>query len=317
MGGYSQQRRILLHIGWPKTGTTTLQKHGLNQLDGFRYLGKVPLVYEKNVLFFDLVHLVAYASEEKFEEVEESMFQRLIHLEKELFFEVDPSVPAILSEESFLSCLLKPSDHQHHGISTASLSGIIDRLSRIQVRWNVSFDFLITERDPFELLHSYYAQAYHIIRHFKGLGTFQGYIAIGTQGLASVDLGFRYLKPGMVTNSFAARFGRTHVHAIGMDELFSDGKMHLSKWYPDLPDFNLGEDQLENRRAVSKDTKIAHLRPYWVPRLPFHWRKFLSSVKAMYMVKHAHHKHLEVNIVARPNDHSRLQGFLLAPGPDV
>lgn len=310
MSGYSQQRRILLHIGWPKTGTTTLQKHGLNRVSNYRYLGKVPLIYKKNIFFFDFVHLIAYASVEKFEEEQASMLQRMVDLEKELFQDVDPSIPAILSEESFLSCLLKPSDHQHHGISTASLSGIIDRFSRLQILWNVTFDFLITEREPFELLHSYYAQSYHIIRHFKGLDSFQGYIANGTRNSARIDLGFRYLKPGMVTDAFVERFGRTQVHTIGMHELFSSGKINLNIWHPTLPMLELGEGELENRRAISKDIKVAHLRPYWVPKTPFKLRKFLSIVKELYLVRHGSHEYLEVHIQGKSAEREKLQDFL-------
>ena len=140
---FKDRRTIILHIGWPKTGTTTLQKHVLNKLTGFRYLGKTPFVGGKNKLTFDLVYFLAYASHERAEIGAMELYSALTKLEVELFGNVETSVPVVLSEEGVLSSLLKPSDHQHHGFSTASLEQIISWLLQLEKAWNASFHILV------------------------------------------------------------------------------------------------------------------------------------------------------------------------------
>lgn len=310
MNQYRTPRRILLHIGWPKTGTTTLQKHGLNRADGFRYLGKVPFAPGKAAMMFKLVHLVAYCSEEKFDSMQGQVLAGLQELEVGLFGDVDAAVPAIISEEGFLSALLKPSDHQHHGFSTASLRQMADRLARLQDLWNVSFEVLFTERDPMQLLHSYYAQLHHILTRFKGLGSFQEYIAVGTSDLPAQDLGFRYLRAGHVAAVIGDRLGADRVFAIAMQDLFTPGAIHLGRWHPDLKDIQLDPMSVENRRTVPGGYKVAHLRPLWVKKTAFRLGPFVNEVRSLYRIRHSEHKDLEVRIEATPADSDRLFAFL-------
>lgn len=298
MTGYRTKRKVLLHIGWPKTGSTTLQMHGFNLLSGFRYLGKVPFAMEKERIFFQVTYLTAYASPEKFDSMHGTMFRALLHLEEQLFGNVDETMPAIISEEAFLSVLLKPSDHQHHGYSTASLTQVVERLAMLEELWNVSFEIMITERDPMDLLHAYYAQLFHIMRRFEGLQTFSGYIEVGTKDIPARDLGFRYLRSGVVVNAFRIRFGHERVHTIHMKELFVPGKILLSRWYPELPDMLLQDSDIENRRSVGNGVKMAHLRPLWKTRDKFRLRAFMKDVWQLYKVRHATHAELEVEVKA-------------------
>lgn len=310
MTGYSNKRKVLLHIGWPKTGTTTVQKHGFNLLSGYRYLGKVPFETEKERIFFQLTHLVAYASPEKFETMHGAMFRALVQLEEHLFGSVDVSIPAIISEEAFLSVLLKPSDHQHHGYSTASLNQVIERLAKLEELWNVSFEIMITERDPMELLHAYYAQLYHIIRRFDGLKTFRGYLEVGTKDMPARDLGFRYLRTGVVSSAFREQFGEEHVHVIHMKQLFLPGQILLSRWYPGLPDMPLRDSEIENRRSVEKGVKVAHLRPLWEKRAKFRLKDLITDVRQLYKMRYGSHAELEVMIKAEEKDVELVRAFM-------
>ncbi|MBK7382269.1 MAG: hypothetical protein IPI81_02880 [Flavobacteriales bacterium] len=106
--------------------------------------------------------------------------------------------------------------------------------SKLEEYWNVSFDILITEREPLELLHAYYAQMYHILSNVSGLSTFKDYIQAGVSNEPSKDLGFRYLKPGVVTKAFVDGFGAERVFTIPMKELFEPGCVRLGLWHPFL-----------------------------------------------------------------------------------
>lgn len=310
MSGYTLKRKVLLHIGWPKTGTTTLQNYSFKRVTGYRYFTKVSFNAEKERYLWELVYHVCYASTEKFESMHQQIFEGLLEFEKGLFGNVDESVPIILSEEGLLGTLLKPSVHQHHGYSTASLIQMVDRLLKLEEYWNVSFDILITEREPIELLHSYYAQLHHIISKVNGLGTFKDYIATGVSNLPLKDLGFRYLKPGAITKAFQERFGADRIFPISMKELFEPGVVRLGKWHSSLNDVEAGTQERENVRSVGKDTKVTHHRPIWVKPKPFKLRPFAQDVKAMYMARHASHDKLEVMVKVRPEDKQRIEEFL-------
>jgi hypothetical protein len=310
--GYSTKRKVLLHIGWPKTGTTTLQSHSFKKVKDYRYLTKVSFNAEKERYLWELVYHLCYASEEKFRSMDRQVFEGLLGFEKELFGNVDESMPIILSEEGILSTLLKPSIHQHHGYSTASLSQIVDRIKRLEEHWNVSFDILICEREPIELLHSYYAQLHHIISKVNGLGTFRDYIRTGVADLPLKDLGFRYLKAGTVAKAFQDRLGVGRVFSISMKELFQPEVVRLGSWHPSLNDVTTEANERENIRSAGKNVKITHHRPIWVKSKPFALRPFLRDVKALYMARHAPHEKLEIMVEVRPEDKSRLTEFLSA-----
>lgn len=307
---FRSQRKIILHIGWPKTGTTTLQKHVFNKLPSYRYLGKTPFVAERNKLTFDFVYLLAYASLERFETGSLELFESLTKCEAELFGNVDATTPLIISEEGILSSLLKPSDHQHHGFSTASLDQLISRLLQIQAAWNVSFDVLVTERDPVEILHAYYAQMFHVFRRFRGLETFQGYVKVGTRDALGRDLGFRYLRPSATLDQLKQKLGTDRVFSITMDRLFEPGRVHLSRWYPSFQDVELGNVAVENKRSVSKDVKTTHLRPVWIAKEHFRLRAFLRTVVSLYKERYSDHKDLEVAVVLGKTERSELVAYL-------
>lgn len=241
--------------------------------------------------------------------MEQRVFHGIIEQERMLFGEIVPGVPAIISEEGFLSTLLKPSDHQHHGYSTASLQQITGRLAMLGERWNVQFEILITEREPMELLHAYYAQLFHIFRKFQGLDSFRNYIQSGTSDVPSKDLGFHYLKPGVVSNAFRERFGEEHVFTISMSDLFSPGKIHMNRWHPRLQDLELKESHVENRRTVAKKVKMAHFRPIWDKKASFKTFDFLRDVRWNYRIKYSDHDKLEVPIIITDEELGRLNEF--------
>ena len=304
-----EPRTFVLHIGWPKTGTTTLQKHVFGSVPGHRYLGKTPFVRGANNHTFRLVHVLAYSSAECFPEEADALRTELMRVETERYGDVDEHCPVILSDEGVLSSLLKPSDHQHHGFSTASLSQIADRLRQLELIWKVRFELLISERDAMEVLHAYYAQMYHVFRTFGGLKSFQGYIKTGTSGRPGHDLGFRYLQSGHVRDALVSRFGAARVHCIPMNELFTDGQVRLRAWYPAFPDVTIGQVLEENKRSIAKDVKLTHLRPIWMPKARFRLFDFLRAVRAMHRERYADHIKLEVPVVMTDDDRDSLRHY--------
>lgn len=305
----ADKRIFRLHIGWPKTGTTTLQKHVWPKLPGHRYLGTTPFEGEKNGHTFRLVHLLAYASREKFQRDKLDVLDELEVLEADLYGTVDKNIPLLLSEEGVLSSLLKPTTHWHHGYSTASLEQIIERLLDLEQAWGVQFDLFVTEREPIDLLHAYYAQVFHHIRQIRGLGSFQGYIRRGTGYDPRGDLGFHYLQPRYVLERLNKAFGSHQVHVIAMNELLDGSTIHLSKWHSDLEDFRLASAMKENSRSRGSNVKITHLRPLWEPKKPFRLMPFLRKTWGEYRKEHLDHSKLEVEVRMNEEDQQILAAY--------
>lgn len=305
----------MLHIGWPKTGTTTLQKHVFPKLAGYRYLGTFPGDWTKSHCTTEMAHLLAFASVEKIHRLQAMLWESLRAKEIELFGTVDESIPLILSEEAILSSLLRVSDHHHHGYCTASLEQVLDRLLFLEESWNVSFDILLSERDPIEILHAFYAQLFFLFRTVSDLDSFPKYLATGLREHPMRDLGFAYLKPGYTLHRLHQRMGAERVFNIMMEDLFTPTMVRLNKWYPAFPDVPITAMQVENKRSLSNDTKLSHFRPIWVKRKPFHLKEFLRTVKRMYMEKHASHDKLEVPIILLDKDRKTLSNFFFNP-PD-
>lgn len=309
MNSYTTTRKVILHIGWPKTGTTTLQKHVFPGLNGYRYLGTFPGNRTASHCPRELVHLLAFASVEKIDGFQEMLFGSLSAKEIELFGTVDPSIPLIISEEAILSSLLRVSDHHHHGFSTASLEQILDRLLFLEEHWNVSFDILMSERDPIEILHSFYAQVFFLFRRVPLLDSFPKYLATGLKEHPMRDLGFAYLKPGYVLQRLQHRMGAGRVFNIAMTDLFTPTTVRMNKWYPAFPEVPITSKQVENKRSLSKDAKLSHFRPPWEKREPFQPMEFLRKVKWMYMEKHASHDKLEVPIILSEKNRKVLSNY--------
>lgn len=306
----SGKRRVVLHIGWPKTGTTTLQKHVFPKFDEYRYLGNFPSDFAKSHCTTEMTHLLAFASVEKIDQLQRSLWVALQAKEAELFGNVDMNIPLILSEEAILSSLLRVSDHQHHGYCTASLEQILQRLLFLEERWNITFDFLLCERDPIEILHSFYAQGFHLYRRVPSLDSFLKYVAAGLTEHPMHDLGFAYLKPGYVIERLHHHMGKDRVFSIHMTSLFTANTIRMASWYPGFPDVPASETRVENRRTLSADTKLSHFRPKWIKKKRFQLLPFLRKVKWMYMVEHADHGQLEVPIILQDKERQALAFFL-------
>ena len=307
---------MLLHVGWPKTGTSTLQKHVLSKVPGHRYLGKYPFNGEQNRHTFDLVYLLAYASKERFERSAGAVLEQLRKIEQERFGNVDPTLPMIISEEGILSALLKPSDHQHHGISTASWTQIVHRVDALEETWGMRIDLLMTQRDPIEVLHAYYAQMYHVFSRFPGMGNLRSYLSQGVAGSLHVDLGFENLIPGWLETIALQRQGIGRFYAIAMADLFEDRSIRLSAWHPTLQDMEVEGTEKENVRSREKGVKISHIHPIWQEARPFRIVDFLRRVRTMYRRLYLPHERLEVPIVLEAQDRNMIAAFLHAHEKD-
>jgi len=149
-----------------------------------------------------------------------------------------------------------------------------------------------------------------IFNKFNLLNTFDKYINAGVSQNITADLGFRYLKKNYVLKELETEFPDDRIHEISMDDLFSDGKVKLNQWYSEFDDINAINIPEENKRSVSKDIKIAHLRPIWSAKRKFYLKKIIEKLISHYKSEFFSHTKLEVKIRLDREKRDTLNKFL-------
>lgn len=288
----AEKRRFILHCGWPKTGSTSLQKHVFPNLKGIRYLGKTP--FSETRIFPEFTHLVCFASDAYFEKNVDQFHDSIVRQEREKFGEIGAE-PLLFSDEAIFSSLLDPVDHGWRGISVTSPSLIAERLHKLESSWGIDLEILWVERDPADLLHSHFAQDYHVFEKIPAIDTLEKYIRLGLSPAGGVDLGFDSLRPNRLYDKVREYFAEAKLHRIDMPDLFGPGCAHLNRWFK-----GFGVDtvpaQVENVRRAEQSAKIGHHRPLWIGRNRVSVQSVLQKIVNDLKVDYLPHKYLEVRI---------------------
>jgi len=204
--------KVLVHIGYPKTGTTSLQKHIFNSFDGVCYLG----LYDR------------YGDLYKFEE----SAIRCIYTESSLsfdneignFLDLDDG-KYIFSEENLLTeCMIPSRGRKGFERRTQDIKTI---LSNIKAFFSCAdVEILITIRKQREMIPSFYAQHYH--KRFKstvGMESANSYISTVLSGGAAAV----YYDYNSVYDSAVDCFGAGKVKVMPMEMISSDSKRFIQE----------------------------------------------------------------------------------------
>jgi hypothetical protein len=201
------KKKIFIHVGYPKTGTTTLQKHFFPKIEeiqylGKRYRGKEPFLFEQSVINtlifnkFDTIHFDAIQA---------------------VFDEVIYGNCSILSEESILFNSLRTSRIGYSDI-TPLPSEIAKNFREAfhEEKFDVNIIFSIRKQD--EMVTSLYAQSYtHYYAKYKAYDTFEKFLSLF---LNQQTHPFRYaLDYNAVIGEFQALFGKKNIHVMVFEKL--------------------------------------------------------------------------------------------------
>jgi len=217
---------IVLHVGFSKTGTTTLQKHLFSNHSQVHYLGKP---YADDTLK-TLVHRLI---------MQESLVYDPAplknHLEKEILSNINPAKKVILLSEEMLLSYSKARDK---GLVAQRLKEAFPGAG-----------IIITIRDQFELLKAAYLsrgrQLNYVPPKYSGLHvTFREWLALAFENIERSYLGHAdYFK----TIAYYARlFGKNNVCVLLLEELIQTPREYAGK----LSDF-LGIDAEETRGLLA------------------------------------------------------------------
>ncbi len=260
-----KNRKVFIHIGWPKAGSSTLQKQVFNKLDGFRYLGKTPFEAKKNNLTFNISYLLNYANENYFSDNLITVKDEILRHEKLLYGNINNDVPLIISEEGILTGLIRPVNYFHNGVGVSSPNKLFQRLSILQKTLNFDLQLLAVTRESSAILHSFYCQMYHELSLINRLNTFDKYIATGVSKNVRMDLGFSNLNNKKL-QELASLHLNQNIYFIEMKKLFIDDYVMLNEWHPDF-NSRIKITKKENVRADENNLKITHLRPIWIKKV--------------------------------------------------
>ena len=198
---------IIIHVGYPKTGTTTLQKHFFPFIDEIDYLGK----------FDDEGSMFSFNKNM----INELIFNdQLLGVDK--FLSTLPEFKkSLLSEESFLSNTLRVSRINGADV-VADPHTLIKNLRNTFEKSRCDVKVIITIRRQDEMLLSLYAQSYtHYYSGQKRFNTFDKFLDFFDKEKKGLNLysSLDYLK---MADLFSDAFGEENVSILAFEHLERD-----------------------------------------------------------------------------------------------
>lgn len=166
-------KKVYLHIGYPKTATSALQKHVFPEIQGLNYIGK----NENEKFKFDnkLLESVLYNAST----MDQSLFKKQL-IRDDLFTDFDGDL--LLSEEVLLFNIFRPTLWQSKSIC---IQDVVNNLKYLERLCGVEFYIVITIRKQVEMLTSIYAQCfnscYSRLKETKNFESFLDYFFDGSE----------------------------------------------------------------------------------------------------------------------------------------
>ena len=237
-------KKLVIHIGYPKTGTTALQKHIFTSLSFTGYLGLYDRYRKKYALNEDFVNDVFSLSHSAFL----FKYKKTFLGEKEL----GDFSSYILSEENFITNAMLPSyDRCNYNRITQDLNTTLLNLQCLFKGFDIKI--LLTIRNQVDLIPSFYAQ--HFYKRFKGNIRLNKYSKFVKYVCSNDELGCLFDYSHIVSLSEKI-FGKNNVNVCVFEEMKSRPSTFVSRLSSILEeDINFNEIPRENIRKMKNGFK--------------------------------------------------------------
>ncbi len=211
-------KKLIIHIGYPKTATTTLQDLCFVKLaeeKKINYLGKYPESLSSNDVSRSLIRYLLYNKKDEF-------FDKEMNFLKSLDF----TKTTILSNEDLSISFLKHCDGFY--VKEVNTLEVAERIFKLFSEVFDEIVILISIRSQTTTLYSFYVEIYKWkYRHIKELDTYQKFLKDG----------FRYKKDGNflmfyyndIYKKYIEIFGKENVHIVLFEDIKHDIENYSKK----------------------------------------------------------------------------------------
>jgi hypothetical protein len=206
-------KKLIVHIGYPKTATTTLQKFCFEKLhnDGvINYLGKY--FDESNKYSREIIEYILYGK------MTEELNKEIEYIKK-----LDLSKISIISNEDLSLSFLKHIDNFY--IKGINPDLVIERIYKIFSKIFDEIHILVSFRAQVSMLYSFYVEIYKWkYRHIKELNSFEKFLEDGFKYKQNGNFLMFYY--GEIYKKYINKFGKENVHIL----LFEDIKYDIDNY---------------------------------------------------------------------------------------
>jgi len=272
-------RTLYLHIGFPKTGTTTFQRHLFPDLTGIRYLGRFNGLKDTELRVVDkFIGSLHFGPDEMVNLHSDKVNSFIKSQEEKLYGEINCDQPLFISHEGFTALFFLPHDLDHYGLWFSDPGVVFKRLKNFSVKYDYDLQIILTKREPKELIHSMYAQFYYRYRQIKLLDTLEK--LLGCISSDEFENNFKLLFKDNMSNEIKKYFKKDCVHEWRFKEIFMRKDIsdieHTFRSMGKIPELTQ-----ENKRSVDKITKYGDIRPFWIKSNSL-FKSLLKARKSFY-----------------------------------
>ncbi|WP_026452218.1 hypothetical protein [Aequorivita capsosiphonis] len=217
------KRNLLIHIGMPKAGSTTLQRQVFPKTKKYRYLGKDDGLNDQHLMpIFNFIGDLAYITEDELT-ASFILFDTFLKSEEiKRFGDINSEIPILLSFETFTTLLFQAMNY-HIGVYGADPYKIFSRLKEFGTEHSYNIDIILIERNEKEAIHSWYAQYFYHYRSIMALSNLKGMLT-SELNLGYMQLGLKWYLKGKLMGVLCEYFNQTNIHVFQFEALFSYSK---------------------------------------------------------------------------------------------
>ncbi len=272
-----QKNELFIHIGYPKTGSTTLQKHFFPNIDEIQYIGKKYNSLSLHDIDSKIINNIIFKSEL-------SLINKFTEFRKSIL-DIVTKDKILLSDENFLFDCLRVTKTDFMETLLPHPLDVARKLRRLFNHKNFDVKIIITIRRQDELITSLYAQSYtHFYSKYKETNTFKKFLNCFTQ---ENTINFKYLLDfNLIQKEYEKIFGKNNVFILAFEELQNKPEEFYKNFCEILKInsnkySNISLSKFENTRSTNKNFKTT--------------RKF-SLLNHAANFKQKHFKNLKVKI---------------------
>lgn len=284
------KRKLILHIGLPKTGTSSLQELVFPNIKTVRYLGRTDGILGSDLRDIEEQFGHLFYSPSNLVDISVKTLIKLIY-EKELsLYDQTSDLPLLVSSEIITSHIFLPIFKYRFGLWALEPQRVFSRLKVFQELSEFNLEIILTKRNPKQFVHSYYAQQYYIFRNISQLNTLKKYVDFGTDERKGNILG--YLFNNKLEKEIQQFFKEDQIRIWQFEDVFKNISEFISKEFKD--NFENDGSRKVNVRSHNASTKLGDIRPIWENRKPI--KMAIKSALRFYTESRKNREELKVKI---------------------